>query len=225
MRSKEEAHDYRYFPDPDLLPLVLTADMIAQISKTVPELPLDKFRRYQENFGLSHYDAEILTSDRALADFFESAIAIHNNPKSIANWVINEVLRANKNLNDSEVEAGEFNTNISAVAIAELVKLIDEKIISNTIAKQVLAAVALNPEKSPMQVVEEKQLRVVSNDSEIDAFVMKVLEDNPGEVEKFRAGKTQVLGFLMGQLMKLAKGKVAPERANQLLSERLNKHS
>ncbi len=224
MRSKEEAHDYRYFADPDLLPLVIGEHMIAEISKTVPELPLEKFHRYQEKFGLNSYDAEILTSDRALAEFFESAVAIHNNPKSIANWIINEVLRNSKGLNEHEQEIGEFNTTISAKSIAELVKLIDAKVISNTIAKQVLTIMAVSPEKSPEQVVNEHHLQVVSDDSEIDAFVLQVLENNPDEVEKFRSGKTQVLGFLMGQLMKLAKGKVAPDRANQLLLERLNKY-
>lgn len=223
MRSKEEAYDYRYFPDPDLLPLVVDEITIDDISKEIPELPLDKFDRYQQSYGLSAYDAEILTSDRLLANFFESAIALYNNPKSIANWIINEVLRNAKNSVENDSEADEFNTAITAQSLADLIKLIDKKVISNTIAKQVLAILVQHPHKTPLEVVEENKWQVVSDDKEIEAFIAEIFDKNPQEIEKFRSGKTQVLGFLMGQLMKLASGKVAPERAKELMLERLNK--
>lgn len=223
MRSKEEAHDYRYFADPDLLPLVVSESMIDIITKSIPELPLNKLQKYQDKLGLSLYDAEILTSERALSDFFETAIQIHNNPKNIANWIINEVLRSNKDSQDSEGEIGNFKTSITPNSIAELVKLIDTKIISNTIAKQVFAIILQNPDKSPLQVVEENKWRVVSDDNEIEAFIIATLQENPEEVEKYKAGKTKVLGFLMGQIMKKAKGKIAPERAQEMLTDRLNK--
>lgn len=223
MRSKEEAHDYRYFPDPDLLPLLIEQSTIEGLKAEVPEMPLDKFHRYQQQYALSAYDAEILTSNRLLASFFENAIAIYNNPKSIANWIINEVLRNSKNSGDPESEIDQFNSSIRAQSIAELVKLIDQKIISNTIAKQVLTLLVQSPEKSPLEIVEDNKWQVVSDDKEILAFVEEVLSKNPQEVEKFRSGKVQVLGFLMGQLMKLASGKVAPERAKELLLTHLNK--
>ncbi|OPZ23389.1 MAG: Aspartyl/glutamyl-tRNA(Asn/Gln) amidotransferase subunit B [bacterium ADurb.BinA186] len=223
MRSKEEAHDYRYFADPDLLPLVVKDSMIDEITKNIPELPLVKLQNYQDKLGLNLYDAEILTSERSLADFFETAIQFHNNPKNIANWIINEVLRSNKEAHDSDSEVGEFKTSITPHSIAELVKLIDAKTISNTIAKKVFALILQNPEKSPLQIVEENKWHVVSDDKEIENFIIATLKENEEEVEKFKAGKTKVLGFLMGQIMKKAKGKIAPERAQEMLTEYLKK--
>ncbi|MCA9507924.1 MAG: Asp-tRNA(Asn)/Glu-tRNA(Gln) amidotransferase subunit GatB [Myxococcales bacterium] len=223
MRSKEEAHDYRYFPDPDLPPLFVDENTVQNIAKNIPELPLTKLQRYQKDYGLSFYDAEILTSEKALSDFFESAISLHNNPKSIANWIINEVLRSTKETQDVEGEVSEFKTSISPRSIGELVKMVDDKIISNTIAKKVFSILAQDTSKSPPQIVEENNWQVVLDDREIESFVLRVLKENPVEVDKFRAGKTKILGFLMGQTMKLAKGKIAPDKAQQLMLQHLNK--
>lgn len=222
MRSKEEAHDYRYFPCPDLLPLVVSKDLIKQIQEKISEKPYDKYQRYVKNLGLSAYDAEILTSQRKLSEFFETALAHHNNPKSLANWIINEVLRSSKSNTDNE-ELTEFNSKISAQNLAEIIRLIDEKIISNNIAKKVFALMEITPNKLPKQIVEENNWHVVSTSGEIESYVEQIIRDNPEEVKKYREGKTKVFGFLMGQLMKLSKGKVDPESANKLMLEALDK--
>jgi aspartyl-tRNA(Asn)/glutamyl-tRNA(Gln) amidotransferase subunit B len=224
MRSKEEAHDYRYFPDPDLLPLVVSDELITSLGARIPERPYDKCMRYMNKFGLSNYDAEILTSERKLSEFYDDCISRHHNPKSIANWIINEVLRSSKNSSDTE-EITEFNTKISSSNLAEIIKLIDEKIISNNIAKKVFAVLETNPEESPIKIIEENNWKVVSNSGEIESFVEQILRDNPTEVQKYRDGKKQVFGFLMGQLMKISKGQLDPETANKLLLAYLNKNS
>jgi len=222
MRSKEEAHDYRYFPDPDLLPLVVSDKMIENIKTNITEQPYEKFQRYVKILNLSPYDAEILTSERKLSEFFETALKLHNNPKSIANWIINEVLRKPKSHSDNE-ELTEFYAKISESNLAEIVRLIDEKIISNNIAKKVFALIELTPDKQPMQIVEDNNWHVVSTSGEIETFVDQIIKDNPDEVKKYKEGKTKVFGFLMGQLMKLSKGKVDPESAQKLMLEALSR--
>jgi aspartyl-tRNA(Asn)/glutamyl-tRNA(Gln) amidotransferase subunit B len=217
MRSKEEAHDYRYFPDPDLLPLVISEKMMQEISLTIPELPHDKFKRYQKELGLSDFDAQVLTSQKTLASYFESAISEYNNPKGIANWIINDVLRSSKLLSDSEERENEFIPAVPATAIANLVKLIDEKIISTNIAKRVYDNLQKSPHKSPIQVVEENNWRIITDSNSINKLIDQIILDNPLEIKKYRAGKTQVFGFLMGQLMKLSEGQVDPITANRLM--------
>jgi aspartyl-tRNA(Asn)/glutamyl-tRNA(Gln) amidotransferase subunit B len=219
-RSKEEAHDYRYFPDPDLLPLVISDDMVLAITKTIPELPHVKYKRYKESFGLSDYDAHTLLSDRNLADYFEKAIEAHNNPKGLANWLINDMLRSSKE-SDFDEGIGEFSTPIQPHSLAELVKLIDDQIISSNIGKRVFAILEKTPDKSPKNIVNENNWKVVNDQSEISNFVMQVIKDNPDEVQKYLSGKTKVFGFLMGQLMKLSQGKLDPKTANQLMLDGL----
>jgi aspartyl-tRNA(Asn)/glutamyl-tRNA(Gln) amidotransferase subunit B len=221
MRSKEEAHDYRYFDCPDLLPLVVNEDMIQRIQNTLGEKPYDKFQRYVQILGLGAYEAEILTAERKLCDFFETALALHNNPKSLANWIINEVLRSAKSNNDEDL--AEFSTKISAENLANIIKLIDDKIISNNIAKKVFTLLEITPHKTPLQIVEENNWHVVSSSNEIENFVDQIIKNNPDEVKKYQEGKTKVFGFLMGQLMKLSKGKVDPETAHKLMLEALSK--
>lgn len=223
MRSKEEAHDYRYFPDPDLLPLTVSDEMLQHISKESIELPHAKFLRYQKEFDLSSYDAGILTSDRGLSQYFEKAVSLHRNPKNIANWIINEILAHSKDSSDNDEETALFTTSIPAESIAELVSLIDEKVISNSIAKKVFAHLKTNPQQKPRDIVVENNWQVVSDQSQIDSFVEQVIRDNPEEVKKYLDGKTKVFGFLMGQLMKLSKGKVDPNCANQLMLEGLER--
>jgi aspartyl-tRNA(Asn)/glutamyl-tRNA(Gln) amidotransferase subunit B len=222
MRSKEEAYDYRYFPDPDLLPLVVTEEFITSIKKSLPELPFDKCKRYQTVLGLSEHDAQVLTSDHLLSNYFEDAVNVYNNPKGIANWIINDVLRSSKE--SSSEEERDLNLMIPSQSIAKLVKLIDDKIISSNIAKKVFSILEKDINKSPLDIVEENNWRVVIDLSQINQFVDQVLEENPLEVEKYHNGKTQILGFLMGQLMKISKGTLDPKSANQLMIDGLERN-
>lgn len=216
MRSKEEAHDYRYFPDPDLLPLRLSASLLSELKSTIPEMAHEKLARYQNSLGLSSYDAQILTSDRHIADYFEATLKNHPNPKLIANWIINEVIKGNH-------EDDEFQPPIPARALAELVQLIDSKSISNAIAKQVFALLAKNPELKAQQVVIDNKWQVVSDQSHIESLVEKIISNNSEEVAKYLGGKTKVFGFLMGQLMRLSQGKIEPETAHRLMLEGLER--
>lgn len=221
MRSKEEAHDYRYFPDPDLLPLFLPEEMIAKVTREMPELPHAKYARYREQYGLNDHDAQMLTGERRLSNYFEEAVASHNNAKAIANWIINEALRSSK---DTELEdnADEIALKIPASTIAGLVKLIDEQIISSSIGKKVFALLEKAPTKTAQEIVEENSWQVVSDQNHINNLVLQVIKDNPNEVAMYRSGKTKVFGFLMGQLMKLAQGKIDPKSANQLMLDGLS---
>lgn len=221
MRSKEEAHDYRYFPDPDLLPLHLPEEMLLEVSKSLPELPHAKYLRYRQQYGLNDHDAHMLTSDRHLSSYFEDAVLVHDNAKAIANWIINEVLRSNKAAADLEEGLGDISLKIPARAVAELVKLIDDQIISSSIGKRVFAILEKTPEKLPQQIVDENSWHVVNDQNQIVNLVAQVIKDNPDEVEKYRQGKTKVFGFLMGQLMKLSQGNVDPKTANKLMLDGL----
>ncbi len=216
MRSKEEAHDYRYFPDPDLLPLRLTDALISELKATIPELARQKQERYQNSLGLSSYDAEILTSDHQLADFFEDTLKLHNNPKAIANWIINELIK-------HAPEESEFNFLITPQALAELVSLIDNKIISNNIAKQVFNHLLANPKLSPKQIVADNNWQVLADQDQIEILIEQIIRDNQEEVNKYLSGKTKVFGFLMGQLMRLSQGKIDPTSANQLMLNSLER--
>jgi|SRR5579871_5766168 len=221
MRSKEEAHDYRYFPDPDLLPLIIPGEMITDAKNNLPELPLDKFDRYQAHFGLNKHDAYMLSQDRALAQYFEDAVQSYHNPKGIANWIINDVMRSAK-VSDIEEGLEQFSTRIPSGSIAELVKLVDDQIISSSIAKRVFSIIEKSSDKTPKGVVDENRWQVVSDQDEITQFIVQVIKDNPDEVKKYQEGKTKVFAFLMGQLMKLSKGKLDPKTANELLLKHLS---
>lgn len=208
LRSKEEAHDYRYFPDPDLLPLVLKKGQVENIRENLPELPLEKLKRYQEKLGLSAYDAGVLTVEKEIADFFESVLALHPNGKSIANWIINEM---------------QLNIQISAQQLAELVQLIDTKVISGTIAKTVYEELLKTPASSPLEIVDTQGLRMQRDTGALQASVEKICAQFPAEIEKYKAGKQQVFGFLIGQIMKLSQGKADPIEATNLLKQFLGK--
>ena len=217
MRSKEDAHDYRYLPDPDLLPLVISDEFIASIKKDLIELPLDKNFRYQRDFGLSEYDATILSNNKNLFDLFESAISVHHNPKAIANWLINEVLKTYKVSSEDDTD---FICPISANSIASLVKLIDTNIISSSIAKKVFAFMVQDPSLSPQQIIKDHDL-AISTQNDLEDLINQVIKENPLEVQGFKAGKDKLFGFLMGQLMKLSKGKIDPKKADELLRIKL----
>ncbi len=217
MRTKEEAHDYRYFPDPDLIPVRITTAYIEEIKNSLPELPDQKEQRFISEFGLTEYDADVLVADKDRAIFFEKAVEVYSkNPKAIANWIINELLGK---LNEAGIDITE--SPVKPEHIAELVELIDSGTISTKIAKEVFEEV-LKTSKSPKQIVEEKGLKQVSDEGEIRKIVEEVLTNHPAEVEKFKAGNQKLMGFFVGQVMKATKGKANPKLVNKILQELLN---
>jgi aspartyl-tRNA(Asn)/glutamyl-tRNA(Gln) amidotransferase subunit B len=217
MRTKEEAHDYRYFPDPDLIPVRLTKQQINEIRKTLPELPDEKARRYVEEYSLTEYDADVLVADKDRAVFFEEAVKHYSkNPKGVANWIINELLGK---LNEGGIQISE--SPVKPEYIAQIVSLIDENVISTKIAKEVFEE-TFKTGKEPKQIVEEKGLKQVSDEGEIRKIVEEVLKNHPQEVEKYKGGNTKLLGFFVGQVMKATKGKANPKLVNQILNQLLN---
>ena len=217
MRSKEEAHDYRYFPDPDLVPVVIDEVWIEEIKKTIPQLPEQKRERFTKEYGLPEYDAGVLTSSRELADYFEKCTSLFTKPKIISNWVMGDLLRE---LNKNNQEIGQCP--ISPEALVNLLKLIDEGIISGNIAKSVFEEMYQTGKKAKI-IVEEKGLKQITDDKAIDEMVEVILQANPTQVEEYKGGKEKVLGFLVGQVMKTSKGKANPGAVNKLLKEKLSR--
>ena len=217
MRGKEEAHDYRYFPDPDLLPLVIDANWIEAVRKSLPELPAEKKRRFVTEYELPSYDAEILTSDRDLAKYFENCLQGFNQPKSVSNWIMGSLL----GLLNAEGKSID-QSPISAPDLAQLLKLIDDGTISGKIAKTVFDEMAKTG-KHPQQIVEEKGLVQISDSSAIEDIIAKVLAGCPAEIEAYRKGKTKLLGFFVGQVMKETRGKANPKMVNEILKRYLEK--
>lgn len=214
MRSKEDAHDYRYFPDPDLLPLHLEDAMIAEIKSTLPELPDQKKYRFMSDFGLSLYDSSVLIAERARADYFET-VANDNDAKLAANWVINELLGA---LNKDGKELSE--SPISAAQLGGLIALISDNTISGKIAKDVFAEMYASG-KDAAAIVEEKGLKQVTDTGAIEAVIDKVIEANPDNVAAYKGGKDKLFGFFVGQVMKETQGKANPAIVNELLKKKL----
>jgi aspartyl-tRNA(Asn)/glutamyl-tRNA(Gln) amidotransferase subunit B len=215
MRGKEEAHDYRYFPDPDLLPLVVDDDWIERVRESLPELPGDRKQRFVETLGLSGADAEFLTGSRELADYFEACLAAHENPKLVNNWVTGQLM-AFLNAEGKSIEASPISTD----ALAGLLKLLDEGVISGKIAKTVFEEMTVSG-KPAKQIVEEKGLVQVQDESAIESAVDKVLAANPQEVEAFKGGKNKLMGFFVGQVMRETRGKANPKIVNELLGKKL----
>jgi aspartyl-tRNA(Asn)/glutamyl-tRNA(Gln) amidotransferase subunit B len=215
MRGKEEAHDYRYFPDPDLLPLIVDGDWIESIKKSLPELPHQKKKRFMDHFELPAYDAELLTSDRELADYFENCVRIFAQPKTVSNWVMGSLLgilnAMGKTISESPV---------SAENLAALLELIEAGVISGKIAKSVFDEMA-QTSKAAKQIVEEKGLVQITDTDAIDDVISKVITDNPKEVEAYKNGKTKLMGFFVGQVMRETKGKANPKLVNEILKEKL----
>ena len=215
MRSKEEAHDYRYFPEPDLPPLVVTAERIAAVE--LPELPWQKRARFAERYGLSAADAPLLAASRELADYFETAAAaLPGNPKAIANWVMGEVLR------DMKERKVEVSGSIPPAHLAALVGLVDSGRISNSAAKEVFAAIGQTGEE-PAAALERLGLGQVSDTSQIERWIDEVIEENAGPVAQYRAGKMQTIGFLVGQVMKRSGGRAEPKTVQRLMKEALER--
>ncbi|MAI61626.1 MAG: aspartyl/glutamyl-tRNA amidotransferase subunit B [Micavibrio sp. TMED27] len=214
MRSKEEAHDYRYFPDPDLLPLNVGNDQIESIRKTLPELPDQKKHRFMDDYKLSLYDSSVLIAEQARADFFET-VANDNDAKLAANWVINELLGIlNKN------ETALADSPISAEKLGGLIKLISDDTISGKIAKDVFAIMYETGDEAA-KIVEEKGLKQVTDTGAIEAIIDEVIAANPDNVAKYQGGKDKLFGFFVGQVMKATQGKANPAAVNKLLKEKL----
>lgn len=215
MRSKEEAHDYRYFPDPDLLPLILEDGLIEKIKATLPELPDQKKHRFMGDYGLSLYDSTVLIAERARAEYFED-VANDNDAKLAANWVINELLGA---LNKDEKKLDE--SPISAKQLGGMISLISDNTISGKIAKEVFAEM-YKTGKDAATIVEEKGLKQVTDTGAIEAIIDKVIADNPDNVSAYRGGKDKLFGFFVGQVMKETGGKANPAMVNDLLKKKLS---
>lgn len=215
MRSKEEAHDYRYFPDPDLVPMVVSPEVVERLRQELPELPAERRERYMKAVGLPAYDAGVLTDNLELARYFDQAIEGSANPKAIANWLMGDVAAA-LNREGQSIDASAMRPE----QLRKLVELIDADVISGKIAKTVLAEM-LASGKDPEAVVAEKGLSQMTDENELRALIRGILNQNPSQVAEYRAGKTKVMGFLLGQAMKATAGRAKPELLNRLMSEEL----
>lgn len=217
MRSKEEANDYRYFPDPDLLPLMITHEQIETVRKILPELPQQKRQRFMDQYGLSQYDATVMASSRAMADFFETVVSkAGNQPKLAANWVMGELSGA---LNKSDKDISE--SPISAEQLGQLVLRIADNTISGKIAKTIFEAL-WNQEGDVDQIIEKGGLKQVTDNSVIEALIDKIITANPQQVADYRGGKDKLFGFFVGQAMKESGGKVNPQLLNDILKKKLS---
>ncbi len=215
MRSKEEAHDYRYFPDPDLVPIVIDDAWVEKIRKTIPELPEQKRERFASSYKIPEYDAGVLTSSKPLADYFEQCAAQFPQPKIISNWVMGDLLRELKKDGRSIKECP-----VSPSALVNLLKLIDSGTISGNIAKGIFEEM-YQTQKPAGRIVEEKGLKQITDSSAIEKIVDEIIQANSNQVEEFKGGKEKVFGFLVGQIMKASKGKANPGMVNKLLKEKI----
>ncbi len=215
MRSKEESHDYRYFPDPDLTPVALSEEQIEAWRGELPELPAQRARRFQEEYGLPEYDADVLTASRAVADFYESVAQSLGDAKTASNWVMGEVLRI---LNEADQEIDE--SDLTPEALTELLRLVASGTISNNVAKEVFEEM-VKTGKSAAEIVKEKGLEQISDESALEAVIETVIAENPGPAQDIRDGKDKAIGFLVGQVMKATRGKANPQRVNQMLRAKL----
>ena len=219
MRSKEEAHDYRYFPDPDLLPLNLMPEMIQDAQDSLPELPISRKQRLMREFQLPDADAEILVSSKALADYFEACVVLFSHPKTVSHWVMGELLRE---LNVSGISAED--SRMSPERLTKLLQLVENGVISLKVAREMFSELYAC-EQDPDVLVQEKGLSQVSDEGALMTFVQEVMTAHPAQVAQYQGGKHTVLGFLVGQVMKASKGKANPGKVNELLKTALSQSS
>jgi len=217
LRGKEEAHDYRYFPEPDLRPLILSPSWIEQQREAVPELPGARKRRLMQRDGLTAYEADILTLDVPLADYYERVVAISGNAKATSNWILNDLLREQKAAGRDESEIP-----VSPENLAELIGLVDNGTISPTVARQELFEPMYRTGKSPAELVREKGLEQISDEETLREMARTILDEHPAQLELYRGGKRGLFGFFVGQVMKASKGKANPKKVNDLLRELLD---
>ena len=215
MRSKEDAQDYRYFPEPDLPPVVIGEEWLAKIKSRQPELRTEKLARYKKEFDIPEYDARILTESKHMADLFEAATAVCGKPKKVSNWLMVETMRL---LKEAEMEPEDIS--FSPENLAKLIDLTDAGTINSTVAKEVFEHI-FREDTDPEKYVEEKGLKTVHDEGALRTVIQKVMEENPQSVEDYRNGKEKALGFLVGQTMKAMKGKANPGLVNQILREAL----
>ncbi|MEZ4600183.1 MAG: Asp-tRNA(Asn)/Glu-tRNA(Gln) amidotransferase subunit GatB [Syntrophotaleaceae bacterium] len=215
MRGKEEAHDYRYFPDPDLVPLLVSEDRVEQARRELPELPEAKIARFVNTLGIPRYDAEVLAADRATAEYYDALVSLQGNGKLCSNWVMGEVQRA---LKDAGLTIPDCP--VSPQLLAGMLKRIEDNTISGKIAKKVFDEM-WQTAKDADTIIEEQGLKQVTDVGAIESLVDEVLAANPGQVEEYRAGKEKLLGFFVGQIMKASKGKANPAALNELLVKKL----
>jgi aspartyl-tRNA(Asn)/glutamyl-tRNA(Gln) amidotransferase subunit B len=218
MRSKEEAHDYRYFPDPDLPLLLVDSDWIQTVRRSMPELPEARRQRFVQEYALSDYDAGVISGTRALADFFEGVAKLSGQPKAAANWIMGDLLRFYK---DSNVDLKNLSGSpVTPKMLAGMLDLVEKGTISGKIAKTVMEEMYRSG-KDPQQIIEEKGLVQISSTDEIEKIVERVLEDNPKPAEQYRLGKIGNFGFFVGQVMKATGGRANPQTVNEILKKRL----
>lgn len=215
MRSKEDAHDYRYFPEPDLVPIIIKEEKIKNIKEGLPEMPSKKKERFLKQYELSEKEVEIIIDDLPISHFFEKVIEIGGNPKTVANWILGDILRLLKEKNISSKDI-----TITPEALYELLSLIDEGKISTTAGKDVFE-VMFDTGKSAEEVVKEKGLSQISDTSELEKIISDILDKNPQSLQDFSSGKTQVIGYLVGQVMKSSKGKANPKVAREIINNKL----
>jgi aspartyl-tRNA(Asn)/glutamyl-tRNA(Gln) amidotransferase subunit B len=215
MRGKEEAHDYRYFPEPDLVPLIIPQELIEEVRKTLPELPDAKRDRFVREYGIPVYDAEVLTTSKDLAHYFEACVEAYPQPKTASNWIMTELLRELKNSGHEIVDCP-----IPPDRLAGLLKMIDNGTISGKIAKTVFEEM-YRTGRPGEEIVKEKGLIQISDEGALEALIDEVLQSHPNERESYRQGKSQLLGFFVGQVMKRSQGKANPGKVNELLKKKL----
>lgn len=215
MRSKEDAQDYRYFPDPDLVPVSISDEWLDRIRKAQPEFKTEKMKRYKEEFGIPDYDINIITDSKKLADIFEAATAICNKPKKVSNWIMGETMRL---LKEKDMDAADIS--FSPENLAKLIELVEAGSINNSVAKDVFVKV-FDEDVDPDKYIEENGLKQVNDEGALKATIEKVVADNPQSVDDYRNGKKQAIGYLVGQTMKAMQGKANPGMVNKLLQELL----
>ena len=215
MRGKEEAHDYRYFPDPDLVPLVIDPEWVEAVRSSLPELPEAKKERFLRDYAIPEYDAEVLTTSKPLANYYEACLQIYNKPKVVSNWIMSELLRELKR-DEREIE----DCPVSAPHLAQMLKMIDDGIISGKIAKSVFEEMYRSGKRAE-EIVQEKGWVQLTDFAAIERIVGQVLSANPKEVEAYRKGKEKLFGFFVGQVMKATQGKANPQLVNDLLKKKL----
>ena len=217
MRDKEEAHDYRYFPDPDLVPIFLTDEEINAIKDSMPELPAAKKNRYINEFGLSEYDASILTNSRFTAEYFEQCVAEYRSPKAVCNYIMVDML---KMLNENNMETSQIP--VPSANLCGLLKMVEDGVVNSSVGRQVFEEM-FKTGKPPAQIVEEKGLKQIDDTEAIQKLVLKIIEENPKPVADYRSGNKKAMTFFVGQVMKATKGKANPKTVNELVKKELDK--
>lgn len=215
MRSKEESHDYRYFPEPDLMPIVINENWRNEIAENLPELPEVRKNRFISEFKLPEYDAEILTSNRPLADYYEKVITVTRDYKSASNWIMGEVLKV---LKEDKIEITDFP--LSAENLGKLIELINNNTISGQIAKDIFPEI-LKTNEDPYKIVREKNLVQITDTSKLEGIISTIISSNQAQVQQYLSGKDSVIGFFVGQVMKASQGKANPKVVNELLKKKL----